>query len=80
MIEMNKKKNEEIKGFLKWFEREIGAEIDTLTNKTALKEYHEHDFNQLLEVYRKNRTIGLTILHTRIIMTIILVNLNGGLL
>ena len=77
---MNKKKNEEIKGFLKWFEREIGAEIDTLTNKTALKEYHEHDFNQLLEVHRKNRTIGLTILHTRIIMTIILVNLNGGLL
>ncbi|HHT9106826.1 MAG TPA: hypothetical protein ACFYD7_13295 [Candidatus Wujingus californicus] len=31
-------------------EREIGAEIDTLTNKTAIKEYHEHDFNQHLEV------------------------------
>ena len=38
MIEMNKDKNKEIKGFLKWFEREIGAEIDTLTNKTAIKE------------------------------------------
>ena len=55
MIEMNKKKNEETKGFLKWFEREIGAEIDTLANKTAVKEYHEHDFNQLLEALKKNR-------------------------
>src|SRR3990167_4715642 len=55
MIEMNKKKNEETKGFLKWFEREISAEIDSLANKTAIKEYHEHDFNQLLEVLKKNR-------------------------
>src|SRR3990167_8801436 len=55
MIEMNKKKTEETKGFLKWFEREIGAEIDSLANKTALKEYHETDFNQLLEVLKKNR-------------------------
>ena len=39
MIEMNKAKNEEIKGFLKWLEREIGTEIDTLANKTAIKEY-----------------------------------------
>lgn len=55
MIEMNKRKNDEIKGFLKWLEREIGTEIDSLANKTALKEYHEHDFNQLLEVLKKNR-------------------------
>lgn len=55
MIDMNKKKNEEIKGFLKWLEREIGAEIDNFANKTAIKEYHEHDFNQLLEVLKKNR-------------------------
>lgn len=55
MIEMNKEKNEEIKGFLKWLEREIGAEIDTLTNKTVLKEYHKHGFNQLLVVLKKNR-------------------------
>ena len=48
-------KNEEIKGFLKWFEREIGTEIDSLANKTAIKEYHEHDFNQLLEVLKKDR-------------------------
>ena len=55
MIEMNKKKNEETKGFLKWVEREIVAEIDNLTNKTAIKEYHEHDFNQLNELLKKNR-------------------------
>ncbi len=55
MIETNKRKNEETKGFLKWLEREIGSEIDNLANKTAVKEYHEHDFNQLLEVLKKNR-------------------------
>lgn len=55
MIEMNRQKNEEIKGFLKWLEREIGADIDDLTNKTAIKEYHEHDFNHFLEVLKRNR-------------------------
>ncbi len=55
MIEMNKAKNEEIKGFLKWLEREIGAEIDALTNKTAIKEYYEHNFDHLLEVLKKNK-------------------------
>ncbi|MFH1212274.1 MAG: hypothetical protein V1659_05110 [Candidatus Woesearchaeota archaeon] len=30
MIDMNKQKNEEIKDFLKWLEREIGAEIEDL--------------------------------------------------
>ncbi|MBI3752423.1 MAG: hypothetical protein HY266_00010 [Deltaproteobacteria bacterium] len=55
MIEMNKAKNEETKGFLKWFEREIGAEIENLTNKTAIKEYHEHSFEHLLDVLKKNK-------------------------
>jgi Alw26I/Eco31I/Esp3I family type II restriction m6 adenine DNA methyltransferase len=55
MIELNKRKNEEIKGFLKWLEHEIGAEIDTLTNKTAIKEYHDNDFNSLLDVLKKNK-------------------------
>ena len=54
MIELNKVKNEEIKGFLKWLDREIGAGIDTLTNKTAIKEYDEHGFDHLLEVLKKN--------------------------
>lgn len=55
MIEMNKAKNEEIKGFLKWLEREIGVAIDSLTNKTAIKEYHEHNFEHFLEVLKKNK-------------------------
>jgi hypothetical protein len=56
MIEMNKNKNEEKQGFLKWLEREIGAEIEALTNKTAIKEYYEHSFDNLLEVLKKNKT------------------------
>jgi len=55
MIEMNRAKNEEIKGFLKWLEREIGTEIDSLTNKTAIKEYHDNDFNHFLDVLKKNK-------------------------
>ena len=55
MIEMNKTKNVEIKGFLTWLEREIGAEVENLANKTAIKEYHEHDFDHVLEVLKKNK-------------------------
>ncbi|OHE58327.1 MAG: hypothetical protein A2Z47_02335 [Thermodesulfovibrio sp. RBG_19FT_COMBO_42_12] len=55
MIEMNKTKNEEIKDFLKWLKREIGAEIEDLSNKTAIKEYHDHAFDHLLDVLKKNR-------------------------
>ncbi|MBI4690958.1 MAG: hypothetical protein HY754_11960 [Nitrospirae bacterium] len=55
MIELNKIKNEEIKGFLKWLEREIGAEIEGMTNKTAIKDYHDNDFNHLLDVLKKNK-------------------------
>lgn len=55
MIEMSRAKNEETKGFLHWLEREIGTEIEGLANKTAIKEYHENDFNQLLEVLKKNK-------------------------
>jgi len=55
MIEMNKEKQTEIKDFLKWLEREIGAKIDDLTNKTIIKAYHEHSFDDLLEVLKQNR-------------------------
>ncbi|MBI5026708.1 MAG: hypothetical protein HZC12_08315 [Nitrospirae bacterium] len=55
MIELNKAKGNETKGFVKWLEREIGAGIDDLSNKTAIKEYHDNDFNHLLYVLRKNR-------------------------
>lgn len=55
MIEMNKAKGDETKGFVKWLEREIGTGIDDLSNKTAIKEYHDYDFNHLLEVLKKNK-------------------------
>ncbi|MEK7845886.1 MAG: restriction endonuclease, partial [Nitrospinota bacterium] len=55
MIELNKVKNKEIKGFLKWLEREIGAETTDLANKTAIKEYYEHSFEHLLDVLKKNK-------------------------
>ena len=31
------------------------TEIDNLANKMAIKKYHKHNFNQLLEVLKKNR-------------------------
>ena len=55
MIELNKTKNEESKGFVRWLEREIGAEINALANKTAIKEYHDNDFKHLLDVLKKNK-------------------------
>jgi hypothetical protein len=55
MIELNKRKNEEIKGFLKWLEREIGCNIDDLIGKTVLKDYHEGDLVALLAVLKKNK-------------------------
>lgn len=55
MIEMNKKKNGETKGFLEWLEREIETEIDKLTNRTKLKAYYELEFDELLEILKKNK-------------------------
>lgn len=55
MIDMNNVKNDEVKGFLNWLGREIGADIEDLANKTAVKEYHDHDFIGLLEVLKKNK-------------------------
>lgn len=31
------------------------GQIDDLTNKTAIKEYHEHSFDRLLDVLKKNK-------------------------
>ena len=39
MIELNKQKQTEIKGFLTWLERLIGADIDNLTNKSKIQNY-----------------------------------------
>ena len=55
MIEMNKTKGEEIRGFLHWLEREIGVEVDALQNKTAIQGYFDLSFERLLEILRRNR-------------------------
>jgi hypothetical protein len=55
MIEMNKQKQTETKGFITWLERAIGAEVDDLNNKTKVKLYHEHDFETILVVLKQNR-------------------------
>ena len=55
MIELNIKKNEEIKGFLKWLEREIGCNIDDLIGKTFLKDYHEGDLIFILAILKRNK-------------------------
>ena len=51
---MNREKGEEIRGFLRWLERTINAEIDTLTNKTKIQGYFDLSFEELLEILRRN--------------------------
>jgi hypothetical protein len=55
MIEMNKEKNAEIKGFLEFLIGEIGAPIDDLSNKTAIQEYYKHEFLNLINMLVKNK-------------------------
>ena len=55
MLEMNRRKQEEIKGFLRWLEGHIGARVDDLSNKTKVESYFKSDFESLLAVLKKNR-------------------------
>jgi hypothetical protein len=55
MLEMNKQKQQEIKGFLGWLEGYLGAKVEDLTPKTKLQSYYEHDYESFLAVLRKNR-------------------------
>ena len=55
MLEMNKPKQQEIKGFLGWLEKEIGARIDDLTPKTKIQEYYRLKFDELLAILKKNK-------------------------
>jgi TaqI-like C-terminal specificity domain len=71
MIEMNKQKQAEVKSFLTWFERAIGAELDDLNNKSKLKAYHEHDFETLLAILKQNRRKLTVNLHTRTVQDVI---------
>ena len=55
MLEMNKQKQQEIKGFLGWLESHLGAKVEDLTPKTKLQGYYEHDYETFLAVLKKNR-------------------------
>jgi uncharacterized protein (UPF0305 family) len=55
MLEMNKQKQQEIKGFLGWLEGLVGAKVEELTPKTRLQSYYEHDYESFLAVLNKNR-------------------------
>jgi len=55
MLEMNKQKQQEIKGFLSWLEGFVGARVEDLTPKTKLQSYYEHDYESFLAVLKKNR-------------------------
>jgi hypothetical protein len=55
MLEMNKQKQQEIKGFLGWLESYVGAKVEDLTPKTKLQSYYEHDYESFLAVLKKNK-------------------------
>ena len=54
MLEMNKQKQQEIKGFLGWLEGYLGAKVEDLTPKTKLQSYYEHDYESFLAVLKRN--------------------------
>lgn len=51
----NKQKQQEIKGFLGWLERELGAKVEDLTPKTKVQEYYKLQFDELLAILKKNK-------------------------
>ena len=55
MLEMNKQKQQEIRGFLGWLEGYLGAKVEDLTPKTKVQSYYEHDYESLMAVLKKNR-------------------------
>ena len=62
MIEMNKQKQVEMKGFLAWLQGEIGVPLDDLAGKTTMQAYlgdyqkgePEHSADDLLDVMKRN--------------------------
>lgn len=55
MVEMNRQKHDEVKGFLEWLERESGAKVNDLKQKTKIRGYHEGTFEELIEALKENR-------------------------
>ena len=57
MVEMNRQKQDESKGFLQWLKITIGAKVDTLKNKTKIVVYHDGTLEELLDVLKENKKV-----------------------
>jgi hypothetical protein len=55
MLEMNKQKQQEIKGFLSWLEGYIGAKVDDLSPKTKIQSYYDYGYEDFMAVLKKNK-------------------------
>ena len=55
MIEMNKQKQFEIRGFTDWLEGYCKVKIDELTSRTKLQAYYKCDWNEIKDVLAKNK-------------------------
>ena len=55
MLEMNRAKQAEIKGFLGWLEGYLGTKVEDLTPKTHLQSYYNSEFDAFLAILKKNR-------------------------
>ena len=55
ILNLNKQKQSEVQGFLKWLEGEIGAKIMDLTGTSKLHEYYNLDFSGFHALLAKNK-------------------------
>ncbi|MBU4256313.1 MAG: hypothetical protein KKB04_03525, partial [Candidatus Thermoplasmatota archaeon] len=55
MIEMNKEKQNESKGFLDWFEGYCKVKIDELTSRTKLREYYKYGWGEIKDILVRNK-------------------------
>jgi hypothetical protein len=55
MLDMNKRKQHEIKGFLGWLEGYLGTKVEDLTPKTKIQGYFDLDYDGFHVILNKNR-------------------------
>ena len=55
MLEMNKQKQQEIRGFLDWLEGYLGAKIEDLKPKTRILSYYQNDYESFIGELKKNK-------------------------
>lgn len=55
MLEMNKEKQKEIRGFLDWLEGYLGAKTEDLKPKTRILSYYQNDFESFIGELKKNK-------------------------